>query len=163
MEQNLQTSCWCGSKLPYERCCDIYISGEKAAPTAEVLMRSRYTAYVLHDSDYLLKTWDATKRPPTIDFSKDQAEWQRLEIITTKKGGAKDNKGLVEFKAYYLQDGEQHILKEISRFKKDRGTWFYLDGVVKSIGNNSQKPSQALNAPCPCGSGIKFKRCCGKS
>ncbi len=163
MEQNLLALCCCGSELLYKQCCHIYISGEKAAPTAEALMRSRYTAYVLHDSAYLMKTWDATKCPPSIDFSKDQAEWQQLEIITTKKGGIKDSKGLVEFKAYYFQDGKQHILKEVSRFKKDRGNWYYLDGVVKSIANNSQQPSQALNVPCSCGSGKKFKRCCGKS
>jgi SEC-C motif-containing protein len=140
----------------------MYITGEKPAPTAEILMRSRYTAYALHNSEYLLKTWDPNKRPRTIDFSKDQSEWQRLEIISTQKGQAKDSKGLVEFNAYYFLDGKQHILKEISRFKKQRGTWFYLDGAVRSIANNTQKSSQGLNAPCPCGSGKKFKRCCGK-
>ncbi len=162
MDQSLQSSCWCGSELTYQQCCHVYITGEKLAPTAELLMRSRYTAYAIHNSEYLLKTWDTNKRPQAIDFSKDKAEWQQLKIIATKKGRANDSRGIVEFKAYYLLDGKQHILKEISRFKKQQGSWYYLDGVVKSITDNSQKASHGLNAPCPCGSGKKFKRCCGK-
>ena len=64
MDQSLQTSCWCGSERPYQQCCHVYITGEKSAPTAESLMRSRYTAYAIHNSEYLSKTWDTNKRPP---------------------------------------------------------------------------------------------------
>jgi len=124
-------------------------------------MRSRFTAYAMHNASYLLDTWDATVRPELIDFSKEKVNWQRLEIGNIKKGGAKDAKGLVEFKAYYLQDGEEYVMNEISQFVKRVGGWFYLDGLVKSIGKVGLLTNLGKNAPCSCGSGKKFKRCCG--
>ena len=156
-----QQHCLCGSGLDYAECCGQYHSGEKAAPTAEALMRSRFTAYARQDEAYLLATWDTNTRPAAIDFSREKAEWQRLEIVVTKKGGLKDSKGLVEFKAYFLQDGEEHVMNEASRFTRTNGRWFYLDGIVKSIGKVGAQTNQGKNAPCPCGSGKKFKRCCG--
>jgi SEC-C motif domain protein len=124
-------------------------------------MRSRFTAYALRNADYLLATWDATVRPKVIDFSRENIDWQGLEIVATKKGGLQDNKGVVEFKAFYSENGDKHVMHEISRFTKINGRWFYLSGVVKSIGKLGQQTNQGKNAPCPCGSGKKFKRCCG--
>ncbi len=129
--------------------------------TAEALMRSRFTAYALDNDDYILATWDAKAQPEKIDFSAEDLDWQRLEIIDTKKGGINDNKGVVEFKAYYLNKGEAYMLHEVSRFVKTNGRWFYLDGVVRKVGKIIQQSNQGKNAPCPCGSGKKFKRCCG--
>jgi uncharacterized protein YchJ len=97
-------------------------------------MRSHYTAYAMHNAAYLQETWDATKRPEKIDFSRENIDWLRLEITDTNKGGIKDSKGVVAFKAFYSQDGEEHVMNEISRFTKINGCWFYLDGVIKSIG-----------------------------
>ena len=125
-------------------------------------MRSRFTAFSMHNEGYLLKTWDPKTRPAKVDFSKDTADWQRLEIVKIKKGTDKDRKGVVEFKAFYLLDGEEHAMNEVSRFHKLNGRWYYLDGVVKSIAKVGQQTNQGKNAPCPCGSGKKFKRCCGK-
>lgn len=158
---NTEEFCLCGSQLVYENCCGLYHNGNKTAPTAEALMRSRFTAYAMKNSNYLMATWDSSKRPNTIDFSKEVATWLRLEIISTKKGGIKDLKGIVEFKAYFSAEGQESVMSEISRFKKTGGRWFYLDGLVKSVGNN-QTNNQGKNAPCSCGSGKKFKRCCGK-
>lgn len=73
-------------------------------------MRSRYTAYALRNGAYLQETWDATKRPEKIDFSRENIDWLRLEIIETKKGGIKDSKGVVSFKAYFMQDGEERVI-----------------------------------------------------
>ena len=67
-----------------------------------------------------------------MDFSKSLLEWSRLEIVKCKKGGTNDKKGLVQFKAYYTQDGGEYVLNETSRFRKVRGRWYYLDGVVKN-------------------------------
>lgn len=163
MELTPEQPCLCGSSFSYEQCCKPYLSENKKPPTAETLMRSRYTAYVLQNADYLLKTWYPKKRPAFIDLSKETAQWQRLEILSVQKGGIKDQRGLVEFKAFYLLDNKELVMKEISRFKKERGTWFYLDGNVKSITSNSESTDQGLNAPCSCGSGKKYKRCCGRS
>ncbi len=153
--------CLCGSENAYSECCGQFHNGEKNPPTAESLMRSRYSAYVLRNADYLLKTWDVTTRPKEIDFSNETVEWQRLSVDMVKKGGSKDSKGLVEFKAVYLLDGEEHVMTEISRFTKQAGRWFYLDGKVKSISKANQQVNEGKNAPCACGSGKKFKRCCG--
>ena len=87
-------------------------------------MRSRYTAYAMNNAAYLQETWDATKRPEKIDFSREKIDWLRLEITGTKKGGIKDSKGVVSFKAFYMQDGEEHVMNEISRFTKINGRWF---------------------------------------
>lgn len=163
IEISMNDNCLCGSGAPYEHCCQPYHEGSRIPETAERLMRSRFTAYARHDAAYLISTWDSTGRPQTIDFSKERAVWTRLEIIACKKGGKNDAKGLVEFKAFYELDGEQQVMHELSRFKKSGGRWYYLDGLVKSIGKPNVSTDQGKNAPCPCGSGKKFKRCCGKS
>ena len=157
-----QEPCLCGSGLSYEECCGQFHAGEALPATAEALMRSRFSAYARRNVDYLLATWDAGKRPAVIDFSKETAQWQKLTIVDTKKGRAQDSKGIVEFKAYYSQDGEPCFMHEISRFVKAAGRWLYLDGVVKAAGKVAASQDAGKNAPCPCGSGKKFKRCCGR-
>ena len=156
-------NCLCGSSLAYQQCCALLHSGQSKALTAEALMRSRFTAYAMQDGAYLLKTWDVSTRPASVDFSKETGEWTCLDIILTKKGARKDSKGLVEFKAYFTVDGEQRVMNEISRFAQKQGHWYYLDGKVKSIASDQGSFNQGLNAPCICGSGKKFKRCCGKN
>ena len=158
----LQPNCLCGSDIDYSQCCELFHSKNICPETAEALMRSRFTAYANQNVVYLLETWDTGKRPETIDFSKEEAVWTGLSIVKTKKGGKKDSKGIVEFKAYYTLDGEPHVMKEISRFVKITGKWIYLDGVTQSVARVNQQSNQGKNAPCSCGSGKKFKRCCGK-
>jgi len=157
-----KTNCLCGSDLTYTRCCGLLHTGENNASTAEQLMRSRFTAYAMQNADYLLQTWDSNARPETIDFSKETGEWTRLEILMTKKGLSKDSKGTVEFRAYFTQEGEEKVMNEISRFVKKQGRWYYLDGKVKSVASAEGSFNQGLNAACACGSGKKYKRCCGK-
>ncbi|MDC9728454.1 MAG: YchJ family protein [Methyloprofundus sp.] len=154
--------CLCGSELAYSQCCALLHSGKQFAKSAEALMRSRFTAYAMRNGAYLLQTWEPSTRPETIDFSKETGEWKRLEIVQTKKGLAKDKKGIVEFKAFFTQDDVDQVMNEISRFVKVQNRWFYLDGKVKSVANAEMTVNQGLNAPCSCGSGKKFKRCCGK-
>ncbi|UOA09983.1 YchJ family protein [Methylobacter sp. S3L5C] len=158
---NNQTLCLCGSDIEYQQCCGPFHSGETIPVTAEALMRSRYSAYVLRNGVYLQETWEVTRRPKAIDFSRENIAWLRLEITDIKKGGIKDNKGVVTFKAFYIQDNQEHVMTEISRFTRTNGRWFYLDGVIKSMSKVDQQTNQGKNAPCSCGSGKKFKRCCG--
>jgi SEC-C motif-containing protein len=122
--------CPCGSTENYTECCQPFHNGTHFPVTAQALMRSRYSAYVLQNADYLLATWHKTTRPKELDFSQDNTTWQKLEILNTKKGGAKDDKGRVEFNAFYVQDNERRLMHEISRFKKIAGRWFYVDGVL---------------------------------
>lgn len=157
-----QNTCLCGSDLCYVECCGPYHSGEKFPTTAEALMRSRFTAYARRDAEYLLTTWDASKRPKAIDFSKETAVWEKLSIVKTKKGGKLDSKGIVEFKAYYTQDNQPCFLHEISNFVKSGQHWLYLDGVIKAAGKVPAETGSGRNALCACGSGKKFKHCCGR-
>lgn len=122
--------CPCGSTKNYADCCEPFHNGSQFAPTAEVLMRSRYSAYVLKNTDYLLATWFKNTRPKQLDFSKETVIWQKLNILHTKKGGAKDEKGRVEFEAFYVDNNETQKMHEISRFKQIAGRWFYVDGVL---------------------------------
>jgi SEC-C motif domain protein len=153
--------CPCGSGVDYSQCCHPYHSGEKLPLTAEALMRSRFSAYALDNTTYIVSTWAGSVKPEKIDFSKEPIEWTHLEIIGAKKGGVKDSKGIVEFKAFYTQNNEELALYETSRFIKTNGRWLYLDGVVKSVGKIIPQSNEGKNAPCSCGSGKKYKRCCG--
>jgi SEC-C motif-containing protein len=150
--------------MDYSLCCEPFHQKINSPLTAEALMRSRFTAYANKNETYLLETWSVSKRPENIDFSKEEAVWTKLEIIKTKKGTKKDNKGIVEFKAYYTLENEPYVMTEISRFIKTKTTkqWRYFDGIVKSVSKANQQTNQGKNAPCSCGSGKKFKRCCGK-
>ncbi len=126
-------------------------------------MRSRFVAYALDHLAYVQLTWDASTRPAAakLNFDGEKIAWQKLEVISTKKGDVGDTKGIVEFKAYYRKDDEDHVLHEVSRFVKSAGRWLYVDGVVKKAAKVILQDNQGKNSPCPCGSGKKFKRCCG--
>lgn len=124
-------------------------------------MRSRYTAYVVRDVDYLIKTWHPSTRP--ISISPDTIpEWYGLYIVHTEDGTATDDKGIVEFKATALSQKKIWRLHEISRFKKEDGQWFYIDGDIKGDSPPVVRRGEKVgrNDPCPCGSGKKFKKCC---
>jgi SEC-C motif-containing protein len=122
-------------------------------------MRSRFTAFVLGDSAYLLASWHPSTRPVELDLGDDATEWQGLTILSAEAGMQGDIKGVVEFAARYCRQEREGVLHERSRFLFETGKWFYLDGDIQP-----DKPSRTgRNAPCPCGSGKKYKRCCGAS
>lgn len=149
--------CPCGSGEAFAACCGPCLAGQRPAPTAEALMRSRYSAYVRRDADYLLRTWHPSTRPKELDLSGDAARWLGLEVLGTQDGGAQAREGTVEFVARYLLGGRPHSLREISRFVREGGRWLYLDGTVSP---SRERPRPGRNAPCSCGSGKKTKHCC---
>lgn len=161
------TDCYCGSGKPYAECCEPYISGSAVAPTAEALMRSRYAAYAAGAVDYLGDTlhpehredWD---RDATARWA-EQSEWTGLEIRSTEAGEASDDVGFVEFVAAFKEAGEDKIHHERSRFLKQDGRWYYVDGQLpKPMTHRHEAPKVGRNDPCPCGSGKKYKKCCGR-
>ncbi len=142
----------------------MYLSGQQDAPTAEALMRSRYTAFVLRDADYLLATWDPKYRPAQLDLKKDRTQWLGLQVLETEAGRATDTLGRVAFVARFQLDGSEQALRENSRFRKVGTRWFYLDGETTQLpqpASAAARPNVGRNDPCPCGSGQKYKRCCG--
>jgi len=155
-----QTPCPCSSGKPYQACCGPFIAGDAPAATAEELMRSRYTAYVLREVNYLLATWHPSTRPAAIDPETIPA-WQGLRIVHTNAGGKGDLNGMVEFIATATDRGTTLRLHEASRFVREDGGWLYIDGEIKEDPAAKQPAKPGRNAPCPCGSGKKFKKCCG--
>ncbi|MFH8347694.1 YchJ family protein [Streptomyces sp. NPDC018045] len=117
--------CPCGLQASYEECCARFHLGQAAAPTAERLMRSRYSAFAAGDAPYLLRTWHPATRPASLDFEPEQ-RWTRLEIVTTTGGSAFHSEGTVRFRAHYTLDGEPGVQEENSRFVRDEGAWVYL-------------------------------------
>lgn len=122
------TRCPCSSGDVFGGCCGPVLQGAPA-PTAERLMRSRYTAFVVKDAAHLLGTWHATTRPKAIDFEPD-LEWRRLLLLDQVAGGPFDREGVVEFEAFWRQGAERGSLRERSRFVREDRQWFYVDGEV---------------------------------
>ncbi|MGD8236626.1 MAG: YchJ family metal-binding protein [Chromatiales bacterium] len=123
------SSCPCESGLDYDSCCGRYIDGGESPETAAQLMRSRYTAFTLGEIPYLQRTWHPSTRPSSVQTD-DKVRWLGLKIKRTGQGGADDVEGIVEFVARYKVDGRGHRLHEISRFVKENGQWFYVDGEL---------------------------------
>ncbi len=125
----LNAPCPCGSGREYAACCGRYLDGAEAAPTAEALMRSRYTAYTLQREDYLLATWHASTRPAALGLADDApTKWLGLEIRRHAQQDAAQ--AVVEFVARYRVQGRAHRLHETSRFVREGGRWLYLDGDI---------------------------------
>ncbi len=129
MPYDYDLRCPCGTGLTYGQCCHRYHAGNHHAPTAEALMRSRFTAFAAGETDYLLDTWDPATRPAELTLD-DRLEFYRLEILETEGGGPFDATGRVKFQAFYrgLADGVQ---EEDSTFRKVDGRWVYSLGDVR--------------------------------
>lgn len=156
-------TCYCLSKRPFSECCQPLLKGQAVAQTAEQLMRSRYCAHVTGNSCYLFDTWAPEKRAQLsieeIQQWTDDHDWLGLQVMQSRQGQAHHSSGTVEFIAYYREHGktEQRLsLHELSSFRQQDKRWYYIDGITPS-----QKPKKTgRNDPCPCGSGLKFKKCC---
>ncbi|WP_223247347.1 YchJ family protein [Sulfuriferula sp. AH1] len=120
-------ACPCGSGLALVACCGRYLAGE-SAPAAEVLMRSRYTAFVMQDEAYLLATWHPSTRPPHLGLAQEtpRPQWLGLKILGHQSQDA--THATVEFVARQKIAGRAYRLHEVSRFVLESGRWFYVDG-----------------------------------
>ena len=120
--------CPCGTGNEYAQCCGPIIDG-RAAPTAERLMRSRYTAFALREPRHLLRSWHPTTRPDDLSLD-DALEWLSLEVLATERGGPFDREGVVVFEARFREGEGRGALRERSRFVREGREWFYLDGTA---------------------------------
>lgn len=125
----LNNLCPCGTPKPYTACCARYVEGSEPAPTAEALMRSRYTAYTLLKEDYLLATWHPSTRPTSLGLAEETpTKWLGLEVKRYEQQDA--DHAIVEFVARHKIAGRAHRLHEVSRFVREAGRWYYVDGDV---------------------------------
>jgi SEC-C motif domain protein len=162
--------CPCGSLKESTECCDLYISGRQIAPTAEALMRSRYTAHVIQAMAYLKETLAPEVRSQFKE--KDVREWANSDWLGLEILSAEGNK--VEFIAKYKSKGKVFEHHEVSKFRKIGERWFFVDGDshVHEEGQGHhhhhgpqepvvrESPKLGRNDPCSCGSGKKYKKCC---
>jgi SEC-C motif-containing protein len=125
--------CPCGSEKNFGDCCAPIHEGRQTAATAEILMRSRYTAYVLKNESYLLQTWHESSRPAQLNLEQDHIQWLGLKIIKCEKGGIDNDAGEVEFIASYIAGGKTQRIHERSRFIKQNMHWYYVDGEMKQV------------------------------
>lgn len=126
-------NCPCNSKKLYNECCKKAHDNIQLVTTAEALMRSRYSAFVLANIDYLQLSHHSSTRPSKREKKEilnwtNAVSWLKLEILQKQKGGINENEGLVEFKAYYMENGLVNCIHEASIFCKENGHWVYLEG-----------------------------------
>ncbi len=159
-------TCPCGSGTNYDQCCEPLINGKTEAQTAEALMRSRYCAYVKAEIDHIFNTTHKDQRG---QFNHKESEawarktdWHSLEICRTEAGDDGDQTGLVEFIARYRNKGKLAHHHEVAEFKREDGKWYFYDGHAPTYEQVVRKGTKTgRNDPCPCGSGKKYKKCCG--
>ncbi|HLB56686.1 MAG TPA: YchJ family protein [Coxiellaceae bacterium] len=146
--------CPCSSQKKFSDCCEPYLNGLKTAETPEKLMRSRYSAYSLVKIDYIQKTMqgNAARNFNSGDARRwaSSVKWLGLTIINASE--VKNNIGTVTFFARFSDKNKNNFIYEKSTFEKINGEWFYVDGITPTINRNDN---------CLCGSGKKFKQCCG--
>ncbi|RIJ70146.1 hypothetical protein D1871_20090 [Nakamurella silvestris] len=118
--------CPCGTGDAYAVCCGRYHLDEVVPPTAEKLMRSRYSAFALEDGDYLLRTWHPDTRPFELELDT-AIHWTGLEILGSTRGTMFDTEGTVEFRASYRSPEGAGSQQELSNFVREGGRWYYLD------------------------------------
>ena len=150
--------CCCQSSRAFKDCCGPLLAGSTGAVSPQVLMRSRYSAFCHENIDYLILTLDPEERRPedreTLARTMALTQWLGLKILDTSLSG--QDRGVVEFVAFFEQEGEFGQLHERSSFIRKDNDWFYRKGDILA------PVTLARNQACVCGSGKKFKRCHGK-
>ena len=151
--------CPCQSGHEFAHCCSPLLANQSAAETPAQLMRSRFTAFYLHQWEYVLATWHPDFRPSCSEAElaaeSQQSQWLNLELLST--AAVAGSKGEVEFRAWYRDESGLHAHHERSEFVQLDGLWYYTRGQFLPERNKLK-----ANAPCPCLSGKKYKQCCGR-
>jgi SEC-C motif-containing protein len=154
--------CSCGTGKLFELCCGPRLSGECPATTAEELMRSRFTAHVARDYRYLHLTYRPTAKKPYVEEEEmAPIQWTRLTIHAHEPGATPDI-AFVDFSAFFVDEHGEHPMHEKSEFVRTGGQWLFTRTVRTGPAPlRSAGPKVGRNDPCPCGSGKKYKHCCG--
>jgi SEC-C motif-containing protein len=153
-------NCFCGNDFTFEQCCQPIISDKIDPQNSEQLMRSRFTAYVIEDYQYIRQTYASAQRSKLtvngIAYSAQDTQWLSLQVLAHH---SQENTAQVEFKAFYQVDKHYYVMHELSDFVREDDKWYYTTGVMQK-GSGEFSPER--NSQCLCGSGKKFKKCCGK-
>lgn len=151
----MKQKCYCGSSKNFDDCCHLYHINFNA-PTAEALMRSRFSAFATANVHYILETQveNLSQGVDPVSFKAELSKqrWVNLEITSSSETS-------VAFIASMLYNGILYTMQEHSQFISENGQWFY----EKALEHNSSEREVKRNEPCPCGSGKKYKQCCQKA
>lgn len=155
--------CPCGSGLDIDTCCGPLINGA-SAKSPEALMRSRYTAFTLGNLDYIEGTCTeealGTLNRADLERSLPETKWLEMKVRETSGGSVEDVEGTVTFSFRYTYGGREHSQTELGRFVR-QARWLYDGSEINPKGRPVRVASIGRNDPCPCGSGKKYKKCCG--
>ncbi len=154
--------------LSYAECCEPYVTGQAKAPSAEALMRARYSAFAMGKIDYLIDTVAPEERSDiergSLEAWSRESEWHGLDIVETVEGRPGNKTGIVEFVAHFTRAGDEreaHHERSTFRYDDKDACWYFVDGA-RPKGRTIVKGAQiGRNDPCSCGSGKKYKKCCG--
>lgn len=160
-------ACPCGSGKTLATCCGPTIEGTAKAPTAEALMRARYTAFATGRPEFVDATIHPDQRedydPESIARWSKGAAWHGLDVQSVEDGGENDDAGVVEFVARYTADGQPTFHHERATFRRHDGDWYLWDGeLVTPTPVRRTEAKVGRNDLCPCGSGRKYKQCHGR-
>lgn len=155
------TPCPCHSGLSYANCCQPFIDNQQSAHTPERLMRSRFSAFCRQEWAYILQTWHPDYRPncTSDELAAEAAEsqWVSLTVLASGQDPVAVS-GWVDFCAWYRDAEGLHLHHELSSFVREQDKWFYTTGKFLPAPSEFKLKS---NMPCPCGSELKYKKCCG--
>ncbi len=154
-------ACPCCSGKSFGDCCEPVLKGTRPAATAEEAMRSRYTAHVLHDFPYLHRTYAETANQPfnEADYGGD-VKWTKLEVHRHEPN-VRPDVSHVDFSAHFEERGQRGVMHEKSEFKRIDGQWIFNRALREGPAPVVNTAKVGRNDPCPCGSGKKYKKCCG--
>jgi len=153
--------CPCGTGRTYGKCCEPIIAGAIPAPDAEALMRSRYTAHVVNAHQYLDRTYLPTsKREPSDEGVPSETKWVKLEVHQ-HDANVRPGVSHIDFSAHFTEGGQAGIMHEKSEFEVIDGTWIFTRTLRQGPAPIVAAAKVGRNDPCPCGSGKKYKKCCG--
>jgi len=158
--------CPCGSGKTLEECCGPILDGSREAVSAEGLMRARYSAFPEKRIDFLGRSLHPSHRDDYDEVATrrwaNQSDWLGLQILAVEGGGEEDDRGRVEFIARYREKGVLRSYHESSEFARYRGRWYFVSGeTIRPEARVRDTAKVGRNDPCPCGSGKKYKKCCG--
>ncbi len=160
------TDCACGSGTGFDACCGPFLEGKRTPATAVELLRSRYTAFCRKDPEYVLRTTHPDQLggldQDSVREWAEKATFKALEIYRVDQGTADDDEAWIDFIARYEQEGEEVEHSERAHFVKHEGAWVF-DHRKSGTPQLEARDKVGRNDPCPCGSGKKYKKCCGKA
>lgn len=158
----MMSQCVCGSGLEFDQCCGPILAGQSPALSAEALLRARYCAFCAGNMEFLTATL-APERHEEFERAEVEASSRsvKAQFVEIRRVTDQGDVAEIDYVAYFRINNQPHAHHEIGHFRRDDGVWLYVDGEVNPKSAPRQVIKVGRNDPCSCGSGQKYKKCCG--